>query len=118
MARKTTLTIVLAPEERSELESWQRCTIMRAGLVRRAQIVLLRAAGMPILHIAGRVRMRRRHVYKWCRRFLEKRIDGLSDKPGRGRKPSFSPRSRRPSGQNRLRAAGPRRALPVAVGLF
>ena len=117
MARKTNLVIELSPEERSELEFWQRCTTMRAGLVRRAQVVLLVAAGMPLLRIERQTGMRRRHIYKWCHRFLEKRIDGLADKPGRGRKPSFSPRSRRPSGQDRLREAGPRRALAVPVGL-
>jgi hypothetical protein len=61
--------------------------------------------------------MQRRHVEKWLKRFMHKRIDGLSDLPGRGRKPTFSPGGGRPSDQTGLRAAGPRRTVAVAMGL-
>ena len=32
-------------------------------------------------------------VYTWLRRYREQGIRGLSNKPGRGRKPAFSPKS-------------------------
>jgi hypothetical protein len=32
MARKTNLTLLVSPEERQTLESWQRSTTIRAGL--------------------------------------------------------------------------------------
>ena len=32
-----------------------------------------------------------RHVRAWVTRFIKERLPGLSDREGRGRKPSFSP---------------------------
>ncbi|MGK4495655.1 helix-turn-helix domain-containing protein [Klebsiella pneumoniae] len=49
------------------------------------------ASGMPIRHAAKAVGLTERHTRQWVRRFLENRIQGLVDLPGRGRKPSFSP---------------------------
>jgi transposase len=37
------------------------------------------------------VGMSRRHVYKWTQRFLEQGVEGLADKPGRGRVPRQAP---------------------------
>ena len=105
MPRKTKLVVILSDEERRELESWQRSTTIRAGLARRGRVILLRADGVPILGISCQVRMRRRHVEKWIVRFIQNRMDGLSDKPGRGRKPFFPAGNRRPSGETRVRAA-------------
>ena len=82
--RKTHLTITLTPEERRTLRAWQRSTTIRLGLLRRARIILLVAAGMPITDIAVTVGLSRRFVYKWARRFLEQGVEGLADKPGRG----------------------------------
>jgi hypothetical protein len=44
-------------------------------------------------------------VRKWVTRFLKRRLAGLADQPGRGRKPVFSPGGGDPSGQDGLRAA-------------
>ena len=82
--RTTSLTITLTPEERRTLLAWQRPTTIRSGLLRRARMILLLADGMPITDIAARVGISRRFVYKWAWRFLEQRIEGLADKPGRG----------------------------------
>ncbi|MBV8318802.1 MAG: helix-turn-helix domain-containing protein, partial [Planctomycetaceae bacterium] len=43
-----------------------------------------------------------KHVRKWVQRFLKSRLDGLHDRPGRGRKPVFSPRGGDVRGQDRL----------------
>ena len=83
--RKTNLSIQLTPAERSVLESWQRSTSIRAGLVRRGRIMLMLADGDSISHISRTVGIRRRFIYKWIARFTEQRIAGLVDKPGRGR---------------------------------
>jgi DNA-binding NarL/FixJ family response regulator len=100
--RKSPYVIFLAPAERAELEHWQRSTTIQAGLARRAKIILLRADGLALSEIARRLAVGRRIVRKWLQRFLNKRIPGLWDKPGRGREPVFSPRRRGPSGQTGL----------------
>ena len=103
--RKTSLVISLTPEERDELETWQRSTRTRAGLVRRGRIILLLAAGNSISQISRMVGIRRRQVAKWAKRFLKHGIDGLADKPGRGRKPFFPSESRGASGEVGVRTA-------------
>src|ERR687886_537969 len=82
--RKTSLTIRLTPAERQTLLAWQRATTIRAGLVRRARVILLLADGVPITDIARVVGMSRRHTYKWIQRFVQEGLAGLEDKPGRG----------------------------------
>jgi transposase len=67
--------------------------------------VLLRADGVPISHIAQQVGIRRRHAEKWVKRFIAQRIDGLNDKPGRGRKPFFPSGDRNACGEAGVRAA-------------
>ena len=83
--RKTSLTIRLTPAERQTLLAWQRATTIRAGLVRRARIILLLADGVTITDIAAMVGLSRRHTYKWIQRFMQEGLAGLEDKPGRGR---------------------------------
>jgi transposase-like protein len=82
--RKTSLTIRLTPAERQTLLAWQRSTSIAAGRARRGRIILFVADGTPISDVAATVGISRRFVYKWVRRFLEKGIEGLTDKPGRG----------------------------------
>ena len=103
--RKTRITILLSNEERTALEWWQRSTTLRAGLVRRARIVLLVAEGLPIAEVVQKVGITRRSVYKWIDRFQQERVDGLEDKPGRGRKPFFSARRGGPYNEAGVRAA-------------
>jgi uncharacterized protein with von Willebrand factor type A (vWA) domain len=82
--RQTSLMIRLTPAERQMLLAWQRATTIAAGHARRARIIVLVADGVPITHVADIVGISRRFVYKWVQRFLEKGIEGLADKPGRG----------------------------------
>jgi hypothetical protein len=89
--RKSSLIVILTVDESDELRSWIRSNCMRAGLVRRARIIVLRAEGQSISEIARTVGIRWRFVEKWIKRFLCHRIDGLGDQAGRGRKPVFSP---------------------------
>src|SRR5262245_48841952 len=82
--RPASLTLHLTAAERQTLLAWQRSTTIRAGLLRRARMILLLADGVSITAIAATVGISRRHVYKWAQRFLEQGIEGLADKPGRG----------------------------------
>jgi hypothetical protein len=104
--RKTSLRVILTMEERSQLERRLRSTTTSLGLARRCRTILEVADGLPLVHVARLVDLTEKHVRKWVRRFLEDRLDGLRDRPGRGRKPSFSPRGRDARGEDRLRATG------------
>lgn len=82
---------VLTEAERDELERWQRSTTAPAGIVRRARIILLAAAGMPLRIIAPTVGVERRTVRDWLDRFRTDRLAGLQDRPRAGRPRTFSP---------------------------
>ena len=49
------------------------------------------ADGVPMSRIAKTVGVARGPIYKWAKRFQQKRLSGLDDKPGRGREPFFPP---------------------------
>lgn len=100
--RKSALRVVLTDQERSQLLQWSRSTALPAGLVTRAKAILLVADGTPLTHTGKAVGLTEAHVRQWIKRFLEKRLQGLQDLPGRGRKPSFSPSGRGLRGQDRL----------------
>ncbi len=85
--RKTALTIHLTADERQTLMAWQRSTTIPAGYAKRGRIILLLADGMPLTQIAATVGGSPRVVYTWTQRFLQYRLEGLTDKRGRGRRP-------------------------------
>jgi CRP-like cAMP-binding protein len=89
--RKTSLTIRLTPAERLTLLAWQRATTLPAGLARRARLLILLADGMTITDAAATVGLSRRHTYKWIRRFVQEGLEGLTEKPGRGRRRRLLP---------------------------
>jgi winged helix-turn helix protein len=101
--RKSSIRLVLSPEERTTLEHWQRSPTMPAGLVRRGRIILLLADGYSHTQVARLVPVQRTVVRKWARRFLAQRLEGLSDAPGRGAKGVFPPRRRHARGTPGLR---------------
>ena len=104
--RKTSLRVVLTKAERDQLEQHLRCTTTPLGLGRRCRVILGVADGVPLVEVARLAGMTEKHVRKWTKRFLERRLEGLRDRPGRGRKPVFSPRGRAARGEDRLRTAG------------
>jgi len=85
--RTTSLTLRLTPAERLTLLAWQRSTTISAGLARRGRIILLLADRMPITDIAATVGISRRFVYKWAKRFVQERLEGLANRPRRGYRP-------------------------------
>src|SRR2546430_16821100 len=96
--RKSSLRIVLSPEERQTLDRWQRSTTIAPGLVRRGKIILLLAAGHSQFHVAQAVGVQRTVVCNWARRLLGPRLDGRADAPGRGAKGGVSPPRCEPPG--------------------
>ena len=100
--RRTSLRVVLTPEERNELERRLRCTTTLSGLARRSRVILGVADGLALVEVARWVGMTEKHVRKWSTRFLNSRLEGLHDRPGRGRKPVFSPRGRDVRGEDCL----------------
>ena len=100
--RKTQLAVTLSPEERHALESRLRRTTVSLGLARRCRAVLAVADGESLVSAGRQAGMAEKHVRKWVRRFLDRRLDGLADRPGRGRKPAFSPLGGPPHRQDRL----------------
>jgi transposase len=57
----------------------------------RAKIVLMAAAGLDNDEIAARLDTRREIVSKWRKRFFERGLAGLEERPRGGRPPAFSP---------------------------
>ena len=94
MARRT---LTLTPAQHRELERL-RDHGPKPYLRERAAALLKVAAGQPATVVArqGLLRRRRREsVYSWLNRYQAEGLAGLYIRPGRGRKPAFSPSARR-----------------------
>jgi transposase len=76
--------VVLSDDERRTLENWVRRRSTAQGLAQRARIVLACADGGSNVAVAARLRIDRRTVARWRGRFLELRLDGLTDDPRPG----------------------------------
>src|SRR5882672_385753 len=57
-----------------------------AGVVRRARVILLSAAGVDGVEIAARLDLSPEAVSRIRRRFVETGVDGLQDRPKAGRR--------------------------------
>ncbi|MGA2111754.1 MAG: IS630 family transposase [Anaerolineales bacterium] len=79
--------VVLAEEERLQIESIASSRSLPHGLVQRAQLVLMAADGRSNAAIADRLGFSRQSVCKWRRRYLRQGLQGLHDelRPGRPR---------------------------------
>ena len=80
-----------------------------AYLRERATALLKIHEGFSPHEVAHRGLLKKRDpdtVYAWLRRYREHGISGLSNKPGRGRKPAFSPKSPEEAGSELLVAIG------------
>jgi transposase len=81
----------LSDWERATLEALTRRTTVAAGLVRRAQMVVLAADGMPLDRIAREVGVDRTIVRTWIDRYRAGGLAALQDRPRSGRPRTFSP---------------------------
>lgn len=84
--------IELSEEARAKLQAWVK-NPPKPYLRKRARAILLVAEGQPLYQVAEhpRIRVHRTTVSQWVRRYLAEGLDGLKVRPGRGRKPAFSP---------------------------
>jgi transposase len=83
--------VVLTQEERELLTGWVRARTAPRRLVERARIVLEASESRTPTEIARSVGTQRATVYKWLRRFQERRVAGIEHEArGRGRKPTIS----------------------------
>ena len=90
---RVTPVIRLTAEARAELEAW-RDRHPKPYLRERAAAVLKVADGWTMRRVAafGLLRVRTEEaVAAWVRRFLQGGAQALAIRPGRGRKPAFSP---------------------------
>ena len=79
--------LILNAEQKEQLEGIVRSRALPAGLVKRARIVLLSAAGKANQEIAKQLGWTNATVGKWRQRFVDQGISGLSEelRPGRPR---------------------------------
>ena len=95
MPQRSPYSIILRQEERRELEARAAKYTLPYFQVQRAKIVLLAAEGLENDEIARRLDTRRKVVWLWRKRFLEKRLEGLDELPRPGRPRAFPPRGGR-----------------------
>src|SRR5688500_127576 len=93
------LVLALQPEQHEELEQLRHHDPTPYGR-ERATAILKVAAGQSLRAVgrSGLLRPRRREtIAAWVRRYLAEGASGLRIRPGRGRKPAFSPSVRNAS---------------------
>ena len=77
------------PDAVKELRRRSRSTAIGVGDRQRAEIILLRLDGVGVEAVAERRKTTPKRVSLWPGRFETSGLEGLDDKPGRGRKPSI-----------------------------
>jgi transposase len=77
--------LVLTDEERQVLEGWARRRKTAQALALRSRIVLACSDGAAVSAVATELGISRATAGKWRSRFLECRLEGLSDEPRPGR---------------------------------
>lgn len=82
-------TLSMSADQKRELERIRNAPTSPQRLVRRAQIVLLRASGYTQVQAAAEAGVNRPVVILWERRFADLGLAGLEDAAGRGRKASI-----------------------------
>jgi transposase len=76
----------LGPQEAETLQQLLRSRTIPAGIYQRALMVHWSSQGQTPSQIAARLDHKWDNVVKWIRRFNEKGLEGLYERPGRGRK--------------------------------
>jgi uncharacterized membrane protein len=92
MPRHSPFRIILSVGEKQELMARARRYTLPYFQVQRAKMILLAAEGLDNDEIAGRLETRREVVWQWRKRFYEKRLVGLEERPRPGRPRVFPPR--------------------------
>jgi len=89
--RKSPYFIDLSSHEKNVLQKMARKYTLPYFKVLRAKAILLAADGLENKHIGEKLDLPREIVSKWRKRFFEERLNGLQDRPRRGRPSRFSP---------------------------
>src|SRR3954462_14838098 len=76
--------LALTDDERQKLKTWASRPKSTQRLATRARIVLACAEGLDNKDVAARLRVNLVTVGKWRRRFLDDRLEGLTDEPRPG----------------------------------
>jgi len=92
MPRHSPFRIILSVDEKQELMARTRKYTLPYFQVQRAKMILLAAEGIENDEIARRLETRREVVCLWRKRFHEKRLAGLEERPRPGRPRVFPPR--------------------------
>ena len=82
--------LTLTGSERTLLEQWGRRRTTAQALALRSRIVLAAARGESNQAVAEHLRVTQQTVGKWRRRFLARRLAGLSDDPRPGAPPTIT----------------------------
>ena len=86
---KSAPKIELTQQERTELEALVRKPSTKQGIALRANIVLMAAEGKQNKEIQKTLGVNKNIATLWRNRFRLKRVAGLHDMPGRGRKRTY-----------------------------
>lgn len=81
----------LTAEQESTLKMWVGSHRTEQRYSRRAQVILFSAEGLRLEQISQRSGLNRTNCLKWRKRFLEEGLDGLKDKPRKGRPRTITP---------------------------
>ena len=83
---------MLTADEQNELKRRVKAPTASKRDSERAQVILLRASGMSQEEVAVELGCSSPMVSKWTARYRRDGLDGLKDKPGRGRKRQLKPK--------------------------
>jgi transposase len=90
MARKS-VKFELAADQEATLKMWAGSHRTQQRYARRAQVILLSGQGLTLEEISARSGLNRTNCLKWRKRFAAEGVDGLKDKPRKGRTPTITP---------------------------
>ena len=83
------VAVFVTDHDRNKLEALLRSGKSEQRLVRRISIVLAFADGLDVKGVARQCGCNRETARLWRNRWVQDGLDGLSDAPGRGRKPTY-----------------------------
>ena len=91
---KLTRVRQMSEEETTAIKQLAHSRTEPAGLVQRAQIILLSKQGKRVIEVAEQLHLCDRTVRRWIYRFNEAGVEGLRDQSRAGRPPTYSEEQR------------------------
>ena len=109
MARPVTLRVALTAGQRADLQKRLRRQALSPRLRRRLECIRLADLGCPVPRIAAQLGVDQATVRRTIHRLACDGLDGLADRPRRGRPPRLDSRDLDAGSAGRLAGPGPRR---------